>query len=156
MIEVSIPRRGTLRLEHLVLDVNGTLALDGNLIEGVMQALERLGGRLEIHLITADTHGKQAAIDRQLGLTAERLQSGDEAVQKATFVRRLGAESVAAIGQGANDAGMIAAAALGIAVLSREGLAVETLKAADLVLPDILSALELFDHPMRIVASLRS
>jgi len=156
MIEVSIPRRGTLRLEHLVLDVNGTLALDGNLIEGVAQALERLGGRLEIHLITADTHGKQATIDQQLGLTAERLQSGDEAGQKASFVHRLGAESVAAIGQGANDAGMIETAALGIAVLSREGLAVETLKAADLVLPDILSALELFNHPMRIVASLRS
>jgi len=153
---ISIPGRGTLKLEHLVLDVNGSLALDGDLIDGVAQALERLSGRLEIHLITADTHGKQAGIDRQLGLTAERLQPGGEAEQKADFVRRLGAEGVAAIGQGANDAGMLKSAAVGIAILSREGLAVTTLNAADLVLPDIISALELFDKPLRIVASLRS
>jgi P-type E1-E2 ATPase len=75
---------------------------------------------------------------------------------KAAFVRRLGAEVVAAVGQGANDAGMLKAAALGIAILSREGLAVTTLNTADLVLPDITSALELFDNPLRIVASLRS
>jgi P-type E1-E2 ATPase len=156
MIEVSIPGRGTLKLEHLVLDVNGTLALDGALIDGVAQALERLGGQLEIHLITADTHGKQAVIDRQLGLTAERLQPGDEADQKAAFVRRLGAENVAAIGQGANDAGMLRAAALGVAILSPEGLALTALNAADLLLPDIQSALELFEKPKRIVASLRS
>jgi P-type E1-E2 ATPase len=159
VIEVSIPGRGTLKLEHLVLDVNGTLALDGTLIEGVAQALARLGGRLEIHLITADTHGKQAGIDRLLGLTAERLQAGGkvlESEQKAAFVRWLGAEGVAAIGQGANDAGMLKEAGLGIATLSREGLAVAALNAADLVMPDILSALELFDKPMRIVASLRS
>lgn len=143
-------------MEHLVLDVNGTLALDGRLIEGVAEAINNLRGRLQIHLITADTHGQQAAIDEQLELKAERLAPGGEAAQKAALVRRLGAQGVAAIGQGANDAGMLQAAELGIAVLSREGLALSALNAADLVLPDIRSALELFEKPMRIVASLRS
>jgi P-type E1-E2 ATPase len=118
--------------------------------------MQRLQQQLEIHLITADTHGKQALIDQQLGLTAVRLRPGGEAEQKAALVRQLGPERVAAIGQGANDAGMLAEAALGIAVLSREGLAGAALQAADLVLPDILSALELFEKPKRIVASLRS
>jgi soluble P-type ATPase len=62
---------------------------------------------------------------------------------------------VVAIGQGANDAGMLEAAELGIGVLSPEGLAVETLLAADLVVPDIFLALDLFEKPLRIVASLR-
>jgi len=155
MIELYIPERGTLNLEHLVLDVNGTLALDGKLIKGVASLLTRLGKQIEIHLITADTHGQQAVIDRQLSLTAVRLKPGGEADQKADFVRRLGSERVAAIGQGANDSGMLNAAALGIAILGREGLAVTTLQAADLVLPDILTALELFEKPLRIVASLR-
>jgi len=155
MIELYIPERGTLNLEHLVLDVNGTLALDGKLIKGVASLLTRLGKQIEIHLITADTHGQQAVIDRQLSLTAVRLKPGGEAEQKADFVRRLGSERVAAIGQGANDSGMLNAAALGIAILGREGLAVTTLQAADLVLPDILTALELFEKPLRIVASLR-
>ncbi|MCJ7724477.1 MAG: hypothetical protein MUP03_10130, partial [Anaerolineales bacterium] len=32
MIELNIPGRGELRLQHLVSDVNGTLAVDGELI----------------------------------------------------------------------------------------------------------------------------
>ena len=155
MIEFTIPGRGALKLEHLVLDVNGTLALDGKLIDGVERALAGLSDRLEIHLVTADTHGQQAVIDEQLGMQAVRLRSGDEVEQKAAFVRQLGAEKTAAIGQGANDAGMLRAAAIGIAVLSREGLSTATLNAADLVVPDILAALELFDKPLRMVASLR-
>lgn len=155
MLSVEIPGSGLFSLEHLVLDVNGTLAIDGRLVDGVPQALAGLGNVLQVHLITADTHGRQCEIDRQVGLQAVRLNPGAEAEQKAAYVRQLGAPCVAAIGQGANDAGMLAAAAIGIAVLSVEGLAVRTLQSADLLLPDILSALALFQNPMRMVASLR-
>jgi len=155
MIELSIPGRGTLRLEYLVSDVNGTLALDGQLVEGVARAFRGLRDRLAISLVTADTHGRQAAIDQQLNLQAVRLLAGDEAGQKAALVRQLGRERVVAIGQGANDAAMLKEAALGIAVLSPEGLAIETLLSADLVVPDIVSALELLEKPLRIVATLR-
>jgi P-type E1-E2 ATPase len=155
VIELNIPGRGTLQVQHLVLDVNGTLAVDGLLLEGVARRLAALRDRLQIHLLTADTHGRQAEIDRQLNLQAVRLQPGDEAAQKADYLRRLGADRAAAIGQGANDAGMLEAAGLGICVLSAEGAAVSSLLAADLVVPDILTALDLFEKPVRIVASLR-
>ena len=155
MIELNIPGRGTLQLEHLVSDVNGTLAIDGQLPDGVARAIRDLRDRLDVHLLTADTHGRQHLIDRQLGLQAIRIQPGDEAGQKAAYVRELGAGHVVAIGQGANDAAMLEEAALGICVLSAEGTAVETLLAADLVAPDIFTALELLDKPLRIVASLR-
>ena len=155
MIEVTIPGRGPLRLQHLVTDVNGTLAVDGVLIDGLTKRIASLRDRLEIHMLTADTHGRQAVIDEQLNLKATRVQPGDESVQKAEFVRRLDAETVVAIGQGANDAEMLEAAGLGICVMSREGVAVETLVSADLVVPDIFAALDLLDRPVRIVASLR-
>jgi P-type E1-E2 ATPase len=155
MIELNIPGRGTLRLSHLVCDVNGTLTLDGRLMDGLIRPLNMLRDRLELHLITADTHGKQTEIDQVLNLNAVRLQPGDEAAQKADFVRSLGAEEVVAIGQGANDALMLKVAGLGIAILSREGLSRETLLEADMVMPDILAALELLEKPMRIVATLR-
>lgn len=155
MIELSIPGRGTLLLEHLVCDVNGTLAVDGQLVEGVAKLLGGLRDRLTIHLVTADTHGRQQQIDRQLNLVATRLQPGGEAGQKAEYVRQLGAERVVAIGQGANDAEMLKAAALGICVLSSEGAATTTVQAADILAPDILSALQLISKPIRIVATLR-
>lgn len=155
MIEINIPGRGLLRLEHLVTDVNGTLAIDGQLIAGVAKQISALGDRLTIHMLTADTHGRQALIDQQLNLTAIRIQPGNESEQKAEYVRKLGTDSVVAIGQGANDAHMLKEAALGICVMSQEGIAVETLLSADLVMPNITAALELLDRPLRIIASLR-
>jgi P-type E1-E2 ATPase len=155
MIEISIPGRGNLQLEHLVCDVNGTLAVDGVLIEGVARAMKLLSDRFTIHLLTADTHGRQAVIDQQLGLTAVRIQPGGEAEQKEAYVRRLGAERCIALGQGANDAAMLRAAGLGIVVFSREGTAVEALLAADIVTPDVLTALDILDKPLRLIATLR-
>jgi P-type E1-E2 ATPase len=155
VIELSIPGRGNLRLHHLVTDVNGTLAVDGVLIDGLVRRIASLRDRLTVHLLTADTHGRQAVIDGQLNLTATRLTGGHEQEQKRLFVENLGADSVVAIGQGANDASMLKAAALGICVMSAEGAASETLLAADLVVPNIMTAFDLLDKPLRIVASLR-
>lgn len=155
MIEVTIPGRGTLRIEHLVTDVNGTLAVDGQLIDGVARQIITLCDRLQIHMLTADTHGKQQEIDRQLNLQAHIIQKGHEAEQKAEFVHSLGADTVIAIGQGANDAAMLKAAGIGIAVISQEGLAIKTLNAADLLMPDTPAALALLENPVRLIASLR-
>jgi P-type E1-E2 ATPase len=155
MIKFNVPGVGEYELEHLVMDVNGTLAVDGQLIDGVAEKIVSLRNQLTIHLLTADTHGKQAVIDHQLDLSATRITPGNEAVQKAEYVRKLGSEKVAAIGQGANDAEMLAVAHLGICVMSIEGVAKEALLAANLIAPDILSALALLEKPLRIVASLR-
>lgn len=155
MIELNVPGRGVIQLHHLVCDVNGTLALDGRLIDGVAKSLQKLGDRLQLHLLTADTHGKQDSIDQQLGLQAVRIPPGDEVLGKGEYVRRLGPDRVAAIGQGANDAEMLRQAVLGICLLSPEGLATETLMASDLIAADIVAALALFEKPLRLVASLR-
>ena len=155
MLQLTLPGRGELNIQHLVTDVNGTLALDGILLNGLVKRIGALRDRVQVHLLTADTHGKQAIIDQQLNLTAVRITGGNEAEQKALYVRNLGAETVIAIGQGSNDAAMLKTAALGICIMSREGVAVETLLAADLLLPDIFAVLDLFDHPLRMLASLR-
>ena len=155
MIEIDIPGRGQLRLSHAVLDVNGTLAVDGRLIDGVAERLARLRGQVSVHLLTADTHGAQAEIDKALNLKAQRLTPGGERAQKAEFVNRLGASGVAAIGNGANDAGMLQAAALSIAVIGREGASGEAVAAADVVVVGIADALDLLLNPKRLVATLR-
>jgi P-type E1-E2 ATPase len=155
MIELNIPGRGLVQLEYLVCDVSGTLALDGQLLDGIARALTNLRDRLELHLVTADTHGRQAIIDQQLNLKAHRIQANHEAEQKAAFIQSLGADKVIAIGQGANDAAMLKAAQIGVCVFSREGAAVEALLAADLVVTDIFTALELLEKPIRLVATLR-
>lgn len=155
MIEIDIPGRGFLRLSHVVLDVNGTLAVDGKLIDGVPERLAALREYVTVHLLTADTHGAQADIDAQLGLSAHRLTPGGERVQKAEYVSQLGASGVAAIGNGGNDAGMLKTAALSIAVIGREGASGEAIAAADVVVVGMADALDLLLKPRRLVATLR-
>ncbi len=152
MIELDIPGRGSYQLEHLVFDVNGTLAVDGILLEGVVERITALRAHLNIHLLTADTHGRQDVIDATLGLEAQRIGTS---AGKLRYVLDLGADRVVAIGNGANDVGMLRAAALGIAVLGPEGTAADAIDAADIVVPGIITALELLLNPRRIVATLR-
>ena len=154
-MRVDIPGQGTFQLEHLVLDLNGTIVLDGELLPGVAERLAALSTCLAIHLVTADTQGRAAEIGEGLGVRLLRIRPDDEVGQKRALVERLGAERVAAIGNGTNDAGMLAAAALGIAVLGPEGLATVALRAADVVVGGIEDALDLLLHSQRLVATLR-
>ena len=158
MIPCEIPGHGKLELRHLVCDVNGTLALDGSLLPGVKDRLRELSEMVEIHIVTADTLGRQVEIDAILkGILSQTviLTPGGEAEQKQGYIEKLGSGSVAAIGQGANDRLMLKTAVLGICLLSPEGTATETLLNADLLVPDILHALDLLLHPARLKASLR-
>jgi len=155
MIQINFPGQNSLKLSSLICDINGTLAVDGQLIEGVQAAVEALKPVLDIYLLSADTHGTAAALAKTLGVKLQCLEAGNEARQKENYLLALGAETTAAIGQGANDALMLKKAALGICVLSQEGTAMAALSAADLVVPDILTAFELLQNPMRIVATLR-
>lgn len=156
MLSLEIPGRGSYQIARAVLDVNGTIAEDGHLIPGVRDRLQRLKRTLDIHLVTADTHGRQAAIDVELELEATRLLSGQpEAPQKAALVRGLGAAQTVAIGNGANDALMLKECAIGIAVLEVEGTSLAALTSADIVARSITEALDLLLNPLRLVATLR-
>lgn len=156
MIELRIPGFGDIRAEHLVLDYNGTLAVDGRPVAGVTAALAALATRLTVHVITADTFGhvqtQMADVDCTISVLAPDRQ--DEA--KRRYVADLGAERIVAVGNGRNDALMLKASRLGIAVVLAEGASPAALFAADIVCTDILSALALLENPLRLTATLRT
>ena len=157
MLALDIPVFGNLNLEYLLLDMNGTLALDGQVIEGVARRLKALKTQLKPLILTADTHGTASSVAWVLEVEMRRLEAGgNEAAQKEAVVAELGPERVVAIGNGANDAAMLRRAALGIAVLGSEGTALTCLTAADLLAPDINTALDLLLTPRRLLATLRS
>lgn len=156
MIAIDIPGFGALELRHLVLDYNGTLAHDGVLLPGVADALTTLAAQIEISVITADTFGVARAQVAGLPLSLAVLPAGGQAEAKRDFVAQLGAGAVVAIGNGRNDRLMLASAAIGIALVQREGAAALTLAAADVVCSSILDALALLQNPGRLIATLRS
>ena len=156
MIEITIPGHAALRLNHLILDYNGTLACDGTLLTGVRERLIALAPRLGVHVITADTFGSAQAALAGIPCLVKVLPPGGQDVAKLDYVAQLGRKAAACIGNGRNDRLMLHAAALGIAVIGPECAAAEALAAADIVAPNILAALDLLLQPLRLVATLRS
>ncbi len=155
MIEVTIPGRRNIRLNYLVLDLNGTITLDGDIIEGVRERLQSLSKLLDIFIITADTLGRGRELARSLGVKIHKVEAGEEKVQKLRFVQWLGSEATVTIGNGSNDVAMLREAILGICVTGPEGAATEAVNSCDLVAPDIKAALDLLLRPDRLMATLR-
>jgi soluble P-type ATPase len=156
MLLFDIPGYKVLRLAHLVMDYNGTLAVDGRLADGVASRLEALSRDLEIHVITADTFGLVQQQMAQLPCRVSVLGKENQAEAKLAYVQALGLEESVCIGNGRNDRLMLKAAALGLAVLLAEGIAGETMQAADIMTRGITDALDLLLNPLRLTATLRS
>ena len=152
MIRVDIPPRGWVELRHAVFDVNGTLALDGEPFPGVVDRLRALANVLSLHALTAGTHGNIADLEHMLGIPLQMITTGDE---KTRYVEQLGAEHVIAIGNGVNDTGMLRRAAIGVAVLGGEGVAISSLQAADVLVLSPIDAIDLVLKPKRLGATLR-
>jgi soluble P-type ATPase len=156
MLRLNIPGSEPLELEHLVLDYNGTLALDGDLLDGVEWRLQALSDSLTLHLITADTFDTVVDALPSLPCRVSLVPPTEQHIAKRDYVRDLGPTRVVAIGNGRNDALMLEEAAVAIAVMQGEGAAREAVLAADVIVTDIIVALDLLANPLRLTATLRT
>ncbi len=156
MLTIDIPDFGHLRLEHLVMDYNGTLACDGELEPGVLQGLQRLEQTLQIHIVTADTFGRVRAAFAETPYQVTVLSKEDQARGKRDYIQKLKPETCVSMGNGRNDRFMLSDSALGVAVVLDEGVSREALMAADVLVQGIVPALELLQNPLRLTATLRS
>jgi soluble P-type ATPase len=155
MFRLDIPGFKTATIDHLVLDFNGTLALDGSLLPEVRPLVTRLSPLMSIHVLTADTHGRVRAELEGLPVRISVIEGCPEDEAKRDYVTRLGANEVAAVGNGRNDCLMLAVSVLGIAVSGEEGISPAALAAADVIVPNIKAGLNLFLNPLRLSATLR-
>lgn len=155
MISLSIPGYGDLNLAYLVLDYNGTLAVDGEPVDGMGERLVRLSRDLSIHVITADTFGTVRKNLEGLPVTVAVLGNEHQDQAKLDYVNSLGADATACIGNGRNDRLMIESCALGMAVILNEGAYPGTVQAAKLVFTRITDALDVLSNPLRLTAGLR-
>jgi soluble P-type ATPase len=151
-IVLPLPGLPTLELQLLLLDVNGTLSERGSLIDGVADRLARLRGLVDVQLVSADTFGTLDAIAQALAVGASRVGAGEA---KLELLDRLGRERCVVIGNGANDALALDAAALGIAVIGPEGASTAAVRSADVVCTSITDALDLLVDVDALAATLR-
>lgn len=156
MLNIEIPGITSLNLEHLVLDYNGTIACDGLIKPGVISKLQALSQSLQIHVITADTHGSVHKACASDFIKIYVIEKSNQDQQKQDYIEQLQAKKCVAVGNGFNDAFMLKEAVLGIVVMQEEGCATKTLMASDLVFNSIDDVLDSLLQPKRIIASLRN
>ena len=155
MISIQIPGREELSLHHLILDYNGTIAEDGNLIAGIGPRLEELSRFLSISVITADTHGTAARHCAGLPVQVLTFPTTEVGAIKAEQARKLSG-GVVCIGNGFNDMAMSDVCDLSVCVIGREGCCAALLLHTDVVVTSILDALDLLLKTDRLRATLRT
>lgn len=154
-LELNIPGRGVVRLTKIIFDLNGTLTVDGKMCEKTLFLLKKAAEVLEVFILTADTLGSAMQIGRESNINVRIVSGENTSAAKIDFIELSGPAQTMAVGNGANDAGMLEKAAISIAVLGPEGCAVEALRAAELVVKNVDDALNMVLKPRRLIASLR-
>jgi soluble P-type ATPase len=151
-VVVAIPGWREFKLEHVLLDVNGTLTNRGELVPGIRARIATLRETLTVHLVSADTFGTLDGIAAGLGVDAVRARTGAD---KLLELDRLDRDRCAVIGNGANDAQVLEAAALGLVVIGPEGASSAALRAADVICQSAADAIDLLLDPQALSATLR-
>ena len=151
----QIPGYKTLEIENLLLDYNGTIALDGDIPESVRERLTQLAADYKIFVLTADTHGTARQKCEGLPVTIMTFPSDSAMYEKQRILRELGGESCAAFGNGRNDALMCSEAALSVAIMGSEGVCSSLISETDITVNSIEDGLDLLLKPKRLIATLR-
>jgi soluble P-type ATPase len=153
-IEIDVPGWGSLDIDNIVIDLDGTLATDGKIAPEVKEKIGALSNLAKIYILTANPQGP--ANEEIPGMKAEfiKVSHEDSKGRKLDFLKTLNLEMTAAIGNGSNDQLILKEAALGIAVLGDEGMSTSAMKSADIVVKNIQSALDLFLKPRRLITLL--
>lgn len=156
MLYYKIPGRGELKIENIVLDYNGTIAVDGKIIEGVKELLTQLKEYVNIYVLTADTYGTVREELKDIDVKVLTFPSERAGASKKEIVMELDGNKTICIGNGYNDLPMFKECILSIAVIEGEGAYGKLIANADIVTRSILDALDIVLNKEKVKATLRS
>lgn len=148
------PNKEIINIENIILDLNGTLAVNGQVSEKAKKLvvkLKQLGYKLI--LISGDIRGNAKTVAEELDLG---LYLGANSSEKAKQMKRFDKEKTAAIGNARIDIGTFENAKISIATLQSEGIHSGILNYVDLIVPSIEDALNLFIDVKSLEATLRT
>ena len=152
----KIPGCENIEIKDILLDYNGTIAIDGRLIKGVDKIINELASIINFHVITADTYGsvKKALVNTNCKVI--KISEDNQDLSKLDYLLNIGKETTLCVGNGKNDRLMLKESVLGIALIQAEGICVESLLSADIAVKSIMDVFAYFKTPDRIIATLRN
>lgn len=149
----TVPGVGNVELHTIILDLNGTLTVGGNIVEGVSERLKRLRELgYKVIFFTGNTRGNADQLAQELGIEWVLAEDGEAKKQAAL---KLQPHRCVSIGNGLIDLELMKIVGLRIVTLQAEGVHVQTLLNSDVVIPTITDALDLLIDPQRLIATLR-
>lgn len=152
-MKYNVPGIGELELRTIILDLNGTLSIGGEIPDGVKERLLKLKELgYKILFFTGNTRGNADKLAEQLGVDWVLAEDGEAKKQQAL---KLHPETCVSIGNGLIDLELMKIVKLRIVTLQAEGVHVQTLLNSDVVIPSINDALDLLLDSSRLVATLR-
>lgn len=155
-MKIDIPGIQPLEIKNIVFDYNGTIAIDGKVIDGVSESINELAGEFDFYVITADTFG---SVEKELEKTqckVIKIHQSSQDISKLNFVKGLGSDTTLAVGNGRNDKLMLQEAVLGIGILQDEGICTEILLNTDILLKSIVDVFGYLRSEKRLIATLRN
>lgn len=155
MKTIIVPGYGSLEVENVVLDLNGTVTESGDFIAGVLEDLQALrAGGFKIYILSGDTRGNLGqAFEHAPGIEAVVAKTAQE---KKTFVESIGPDHTVCVGNGNIDVEMFKVAKLSICTVQAEGATTRAMLQADIVVTHIKHAIGVLLDPDKLIATLRA
>jgi len=142
-----------IELDSIALDLNGTLAVGGLIKETTKQRISLLKKKgFDFFLISGDARGNASKIAEELGINLFIAKNSRE---KLTAVKKIPSKNIIAIGNARIDLGMFKKAKLKIITLQAEGIHTSIILKADIIVPNINDALDLFIDEKRFLSTMK-
>ena len=142
-MHIEIPGYTTLDLKYLLLDYNGTIALDGRMNDSTKNLICEIAKELEVFVLTADTHGTAAKECEGLPVTLKTFPTDNAMHSKLEILQSLDKSYCCAIGNGRN------------CIMGDEGCCSKLIEHTHITVKSIEHALSLLLKPKRLIATLR-
>ncbi len=156
ILTYEIPGRDNIKIKNIVFDYNGTIAVDGKLIDGVGELINKLSEDVDIYVLTADTYGTVEIECKDIKAKVLRFPKENAGQSKKEIVDKLSASSTICLGNGFNDIPMFEEAVISIAIIEGEGVSGKLLAKADIVTRSIIEALGILLNKNMLKATLRN
>ena len=154
MLSIHRPGQVPLEVEFILIDFDGTLASDRRVHPKTKDRINLLAKRTKIYILAKGEREVIRDILRKVKAEIVFSSEGQCSQERLELLTRLGKDRTVAIGNGQEDASMIEEAALAICVIGKEGASGGALRKADVIVTDILDALDFLLKPLRHQATL--
>ncbi|RXJ97444.1 ATPase P [Malaciobacter molluscorum] len=155
-MKIDIPNKESFELKNIVFDYNGTIAIDGKIIDGVSKNIDELSNLFDFYVITADTYGSVENELKNTNCKVITISKDKQDEKKLQFIKKINPKTVLSVGNGRNDKLMLKESIIGISILQDEGLCTQTLLSSDILVNSIFDVFSFLKDKNRLIATLRN